>query len=239
MASGSVATDDQRLAVRRASRSSGARAGAPAAADRAEVLADQRLDARRVEVADRDDRHQVRPVPVAVEAPQRRRRKVLQRLRACRSAAARRSGLRCEQDGELPVAACAPRRPGRAATPRSPPRAPSRPRPSRRRSPCAQSSRICTPVSSTPARVGRDGEHVDGLVEARVGVDVGPEAHPDALQVVRRAPASRSCAVPLNAMCSTKCASPRWSSSSSTLPAFTTSRSSARLRARRCGGRSR
>jgi hypothetical protein len=35
--------------------------------------------------------------------------------------------------------------------------------------------------------------------------------------------------VPLNAMCSTKWARPRWSSSSSTEPAFTTSRSSARF----------
>ena len=35
--------------------------------------------------------------------------------------------------------------------------------------------------------------------------------------------------VPLNAMCSTKCASPRWSSSSRMEPAFTTSRSSARF----------
>ena len=36
------------------------------------------------------------------------------------------------------------------------------------------------------------------------------------------------CSVPLKAMCSTKCARPRWSSSSSTEPALTTSRSSAR-----------
>jgi hypothetical protein len=34
--------------------------------------------------------------------------------------------------------------------------------------------------------------------------------------------------VPLKAMCSTKCASPRWSSSSRIEPALTTSRSSAR-----------
>ena len=36
------------------------------------------------------------------------------------------------------------------------------------------------------------------------------------------------CCVPLKLICSTKCASPRWSSSSSTEPALTTSRSSAR-----------
>ena len=38
------------------------------------------------------------------------------------------------------------------------------------------------------------------------------------------------CSVPLKAMCSTKCARPRWLSSSSTDPALTTSRSSARPR---------
>ncbi len=75
--------------------------------------------------------------------------------------------------------------------------------------------------------VGRDLQHVDGLVEAGVGVEVGPEAHADAFEVVDQLVAGEAL-VPLNAMCSTKWARPRWVSSSTIEPTLTSSRSSAR-----------
>ena len=44
------------------------------ARDRAEVAADQRFDLRSVEVADRDDSHEIGAIPIVVETPQRSRR---------------------------------------------------------------------------------------------------------------------------------------------------------------------
>jgi len=60
----------------------------------------------------------------------------------------------------------------------------------------------------------------------------GPSRIPiDSMKVIRSCLAK--CLLPLNAMCSSTWATPRWSSSSTTEPTFTTRRSSAR-----CTGRS-
>ena len=148
----------------------------------AEVLADPRLDRVRLEVADGDDRHQVGPVPVVVEAPQGLVGRVLEDL-----AVADRQPLgvarAVEEDGELLVAHA---RLGAAAE-----------------SPLLdhdaallvdllvlEGDAVGPVLEDLEGRVddlrvvGRDLEHVDRLVEARVGVDVRAEAHADALEVV-------------------------------------------------------
>jgi len=149
----------------------------PGRRDRSELLLDQRLDRRLVEVADGDDRHLVRAVPVLVEAPQR---VVRERLEALLGADGQPLGVTrsLQQDRELLVA-----HPGaRAAS-----------LPPLLDDDAAllvdlgrREGQVVRPVFQDQERfleqlrlVGGNLQHVHGLVEARVGVDARAGAHPD------------------------------------------------------------
>ena len=148
----------------------------------AEVRHDEALDAVALEVAHRDDRHQVRSVPVVIEALEGLGRSTFEDLPLTdrETLGVLRSG---EQDGELLVTdSCL----GAEAEP-----------PlldhhaallvhlllleGHRLSPLAQDLEARL---EQPGLVGRYFEHVDGFVEAGVGVDVGTEAHAGRLEIV-------------------------------------------------------
>ena len=191
---------------------------------------DHRLDRRRIEVADGNHRHQVGAVPVGVELPQSGGADVLNDLRPADRRAVR-IPRALQQDRHLRVAQA---RLGAQTEP-----------------PLFEDDaallldlgglerHVVRPVLHDQQRtiddgavVGRNLELIDRLVEAGVGIDVRAEPHPERLD-------ERGDVLPgkmlgaVEAICSTKCASPRWSSSSSTEPALTTSRSSARPRGTR------
>ena len=149
-----------------------------------EALPDARLHRLRVEIADRDDGHQVRPVPVLVEVPQPLRRDLSQHLRI-----ADRQPLRVaravEAIGDLGVAE------PRSGTPAAPPLLDH--------DATLEFDLLVVqgdgagPVLEHQERLVQDVrvvrrhlQHVDRLVEAGVRVDVRPEAHADALQVVEQ-----------------------------------------------------
>ena len=158
-----------------------ARLGVRLRRDVAEMGLDELLDLRRVEVADGDDGHEVRAVPVGVEPGHRAR---LERLERPLVADGKPLGVAraLEEDRELLV-----RHARVGATAQSPfldddtallfdlrriQRDPARP---------VLEDVECLALDAR--RVGRDLQFVDRLVEARRGVDVRAEPHPDGLEV--------------------------------------------------------
>ena len=147
-----------------------------------EPLADRLLHLGGVEVADGDDRLEVGPIPVAVEPRDLAVREAFEHLhRADRDALGVPRAL--EQDRELLVL-----HPGARAAP---------PAPlldhdaallvdllAVERDAAGPVLQDLEAALEDLGVVGRDLQHVDGLVEAGVGVEVGPEAHADAFEVV-------------------------------------------------------
>ena len=148
--------------------------------DAAEVRPDERLDRRRLEIADRDDRHQIGPVPIGVELLQTVVGERPEDLGLADRQPIRVAGV-LEKDGKL-----------RVQHPRARPQA---------HPPLLEDDpalfldllRIerdgLRPVFHDEQRpvddagiVGRNLQLVDRLIEARVGVDVRPEAHAHRLQ---------------------------------------------------------
>ena len=146
------------------------------------MASDQTLDHVSVEVADRDHGHQLRPIPVAIEA--------LEHARVCRcqhlpfpnrEALGVARGL--EEDGELRV-----EHPGLCSSP-EPPLLGHHP-------PLfvdllgLERHAVSPVLEDLEARlqhagvVQRELQHVDGLVEARVRIDVRTELHADRLEIV-------------------------------------------------------
>ena len=148
----------------------------------AEAVDDALLDIVLVEIAGRDDGHQVGPVPVAVITPHRVVGEALQALFGTDRQPDR--VLRPpEQNRELDLVDA-----GSGAEPQAPLLDDD---PTLLVDLLALERHRTGPVLEDlegsiddDLLVGRDRQHVDGLVEARVGVDMGPEAHPERLQRV-------------------------------------------------------
>ena len=147
------------------------------------MLADERLDACGIEIADRHDRHSVGPVELSIEVAQALGRETTSALQATRSARGPCiSSLRRERaSARLPCASPAPCRPRHSSmtTPRS--RSISVVSSEMPRGKVAQ--RVEPPHEDLFA-VGRELEHVHRLVKAGVRVDVRTEPRTDRFEVV-------------------------------------------------------
>ena len=155
--------------------------GAPEAA---ESSADHRLDRLSIKIADRDDRHQIRPVPVLVEAAQPVGGRVRQDV-GVPDRESFRVARTVEDDRELLI--LDPRR--------APP--PSAPLLDHDTALLVDLLRVEDDATGPVHQdlegrrehlgvVHRDLQHVHRFVEAGVGVDVGSKPHPDRLEVVHQ-----------------------------------------------------
>ncbi len=146
------------------------------------MLLDQPLDLSPVEISDRHHRHQVRPVPVPVEPAER---VVLERAEHLHRPDREPVGVAraLEQDRELLVPD--PRVGAPAQTPLLDDDVPL---PVDLAVVEADQMRPVLedvePFADDRRRVGGHLEHVDGFIEARVGVEIGPESDPDRFQIV-------------------------------------------------------